>query len=153
MADPPRVVENAHVTLHYRLGSVGADHPPTDLISTFAHKPATLQLGAGVLSPGLEAKLVGLREGEHRVFDLAPGEAFGPRNADLVQRLARATYDFEIDPNGDHRPGDFVRIPGPDGGTFQGLLRELTPDYALLDFNHPLAGEPVTFEVKIIGVL
>ncbi|HEU4622298.1 MAG TPA: peptidylprolyl isomerase [Burkholderiaceae bacterium] len=152
MNPPARIVENAHVTLHFRLAFAGPDGM-VDIVNTFTQQPATLQLGTGQLTPGLEARLIGLAEGDHQVIETAEGEAFGPRSDELVQRLSRSVYDFEIDPKGQCRPGDYVQIPGPNGGTFQGLLNDLTPEYALLDFNHPLAGRAVTFEVKIIGVL
>jgi len=44
-------------------------------------------------------------------------------------------------------------FPAPDGSSYPGLVRELTEDYALVDFNHPLAGKAVTVEVEIIGVI
>ena len=149
----PRVVtQNAHLTLHYRL-AVGAGEAARDLVSTHGQPPATLQLGQGQLSPGIEARLIGMREGERAVLDFAVGEAFGMRNPDLVQRVTRGTYDRDIDPTHAHAVGDLVSVPGPRGGQVRGVLKELSADHAVLDFNHPLAGQPVTFEVSIIGVL
>ena len=50
--------------------------------------------------------------------------------------------------------GDVVQFPPPDGqGRYAGVVRECGPDWLLFDFNHPLAGQPVTFEVQLIGVL
>jgi FKBP-type peptidyl-prolyl cis-trans isomerase SlpA len=145
------ITPHSYLTLHYRLRL--QDVTATEVVSTFGQQPATLQLGSGQLSPALEACLQGLAEGDERQFSLEPGQAFGSRNADLVQKVARLVYDEKIDPERDYVPGDQVPIPGPDGGYFQGVLKELTPQYALFDFNHPLAGIPVTFEVKIIGIM
>ena len=152
MNSPRVITPNAHLTLHYRL-AYAAPGGPADLVTTFGQQPATLQLGTGQLSPGLEQKLIGLTEGASETFALAPDEAFGPRNPELVQKVARKTYDARIERGAGHTVGDLVDIPGPDGGSFKGLLKELTDDYALFDFNHPLAGQPVMFEVRIIGVL
>jgi FKBP-type peptidyl-prolyl cis-trans isomerase SlpA len=50
--------------------------------------------------------------------------------------------------------GDVVQFPGPDGqGGYAGVVRELGDEALLFDFNHPLAGQPVSFEVQVIGVL
>lgn len=146
------VTQNAHLTLHYRL-AVAARSGERDLVTSFGQSPATLQLGSGQLSPAIEAHLIGMSEGEHATLRLASDEAFGQRNERLVQRIARSAYDEKIDPTGAHAPGDVVGIPAPQGGRFQGLLKELTQEYALFDFNHPLAGQSVIFEVRIIGIL
>lgn len=146
------VTPNAHLTLHYRL-AVGAGAQLRELVTTFGQKPATLQLGCGQLSPGIEARLMGMHEGERAVLELAPGEAFGPRNPEYVQSFVRRAYDEQIDPSQAHAVGDLVEIPLPEGGYVQGTLKELNDERAVFDFNHPLAGQPVTFEVYIVGII
>lgn len=145
----PVVTESAYLTLHYRLAAMDG----TDIVSTFQEKPATLQLGTGQLSPSLEACLMGLPEGTHQTFDLQPEQAFGPRNPDLVQRVSRATLDENSKKGQEYVIGDLVEFAAPSGGRFAGILRAIDEQSALFDFNHPLAGEPVKFEVKIIGIL
>lgn len=112
-----------------------------------------MQLGAGQLVPAIEARLLGLAEGAHQTFELAPGEAFGPRNPELLQRVSLATLRENSDADEDYAVGDVVDFNAPGGGRFAGVLLELGDDDALFDFNHPLAGQPVTFEVRIIGIL
>ena len=138
------------LTLHYRLaGPDGAD-----IINTFSDKPATLSLGTGELAPAMEARLIGLGEGARTRFELAPGEAFGPRNPELLQRVKRGLLDELGDPDQSYRVGDVVQFPTPDGqAAYAGVVREVDADALLFDFNHPLAGRPVTFEVHLIGVL
>ena len=144
------VQPGSFLTLHYRLA--GPDGG--DLINTFADKPATLSLGTGELSPGMEARLLGLAEGSRTTFELAPGEAFGDRNSELLQRVARRLLDQIGDPDAHYGIGDVVQFPTPDGqGAYAGVVREVRPEGLLFDFNHPLAGRPVTFEVELIGVL
>jgi FKBP-type peptidyl-prolyl cis-trans isomerase SlpA len=145
----PVIAEGAFLTLHYRLSAEDG----RDIVSTFADNPATLQLGAGQLSPALEARLLGLPEGAKRIFELAPGEAFGPRNPDLVQRVSMATLRQHSSDDANYAVGDLVDFAAPSGGRFAGVLLELGEDDALFDFNHPLAGRPVKFEVNIIGIL
>ena len=138
------------LTLHYRLrGPDGAD-----VVNTFDDKPATLSLGTGQLAPAMEQRLIGLAEGEHRSFALAPGEAFGERNPEMLQRVARSLLQQLGAPDEDYAVGDVVQFPTPDGqGAFAGVVRETGDDWLLFDFNHPLAGQAVSFEVQLIGVL
>lgn len=144
------IQEGSFLTLHYRLaGPDGAD-----VINTFADKPATISLGTGQLAPAMERRLIGLPEGARQVFSLAAGEAFGERNASLLQRVKRSLLAELGDPDADYRVGDVVQFPTPDGGgNYAGVVRETGEAWLLFDFNHPLAGLPVSFEVQVIGVL
>jgi FKBP-type peptidyl-prolyl cis-trans isomerase SlpA len=146
----PAVVPGSFLTLHYRLA--GADGAA--LIDTFDEPPATLSLGTGELAPAMEARLIGLREGARESFELAPGEAFGERNPALLQRVKLALLRELGDPDASYAVGDVVQFPTPDGhGSYAGVVREVGGDWLLFDFNHPLAGQPVRFDVHLIGVL
>lgn len=139
------------LTLHYRLSDLAGQ----DIVNTFGGQPATLSLGTGQLSPALEQHLMGLAEGAHTTFELAPGEAFGDRQLDMLQWVARKLLNELGDPQETYEPGQVVQFPTPDGlGTYAGAVREVRADGAVLfDFNHPLAGQAVRFEVQLIGVL
>jgi FKBP-type peptidyl-prolyl cis-trans isomerase SlpA len=156
-----RVQPGSFLTLHYRLAG-----PDGDIINTFKDKPATLTLGTGELSPAVEKHLIGLAEGAHARFDIAAGEAFGPRNPEMVQWVARNLLDQMGEPEHKYEVGDIVQFPTPDGmGTYSGSVLQVgqggrdaaagggKTDAVLFDFNHPLAGRPVAFEVQVIGVL
>ena len=154
---PARVGPGSFLTLHYRLRG-----PAGDIINTFEGKPSTLSLGTGALSPALEERLVGLEEGTRAMFELPAGLAFGDRNRDMVQWVARKLLVQMGDPDEKYGVGDVVSFPTPDGlGQYAGAVQQLgedrdgdgKPDAVLFDFNHPLAGQPVTFEVQVIGVL
>ncbi len=147
------VQPGSFLTLHYRLAG-----PAGDVINTFDDKPATLTLGNSELSPAMEERLQGLEEGARATFELAAGEAFGERNTAMQQWVARQLLDQLGDPDEQYRPGDVITFPTPDGlGTYAGTVLEVrgsNGDSAVrFDFNHPLAGQPVTFEVHVIGVL
>lgn len=148
----PTVAQGSFLTLHYRL--VGPDGE--DLVNTFNDKPATLSVGSGEMSPALELRLIGLTEGTRTTLALEPGEAFGPRNPEMIQKVAMSLLRELGDPDETWHVGDVVQFPTPDGqGSFAGVVREMDAggEWALFDFNHPLAGQPVTFEVQLIGVL
>jgi FKBP-type peptidyl-prolyl cis-trans isomerase SlpA len=144
------IEKGSFLTLHYRLS--GKDG--VDIVNTFADQPATLTMGTGELAPAMQARLLGLAEGVHTSFVLEPGEAFGQRNPEMVQRVKRALLDQWGDAAAHYQVGDVVQFPTPDSkASYAGVVREVGPDWLLFDFNHPLAGQPVNFEVHVIGVL
>lgn len=154
--DPTLVNENSHLTLHYR---VLLKDSGSEVMSTFDTKPATLQMGLGQLAEPLERLLLGLPEGAEKSFELAAGEAFGQRNPDMIQALSRSVLDSNSVTTADGQSkedfeiGDLLEFPRPDGGRYAGVLKELNDKYAVIDFNHPLAGQAIKFDVKLLGVL
>ena len=147
------VQPGSFLTLHYRLAG-----PAGDIINTFADKPATLTLGNSELSPAMEQRLLGLQEGARATFELAMGEAFGERNPDMQQWVGRKLLNAMGDPDDEYEVGEVVEFVTPDGmSTYAGVVVQVgnadSPDALFIDFNHPLAGQPVTFEVQVIGVL
>jgi FKBP-type peptidyl-prolyl cis-trans isomerase SlpA len=101
------------------------------------------------LSDTLERCLLGLIVGEQREFTLSPADAFGEHNPRLVEWIARSALPPEVE----LKENSLIEFSAPNGGGFAGFCRELTPERALFDFNHPLAGKTVTFAVHIIGVM
>ncbi len=144
------VEPGSFLTLHYRLAG-----PQGDVINTFGGQPATLSIGNGELAPAVEQRMIGLAEGARATFEIPAGEAFGERNPDMIQWLSRKDLDELGDPDEQYQVGEVVQLPTPGGeGRFAGVVQAVREDGALrLDFNHPLAGQPVTFEVQVIGVL
>ena len=92
---------------------------------------------------------IGLPVGERHVFLLEPDQAFGAHNPQLVQRIARADLPRGSAPE----LYGSIEFAGPGGGKFSGMVRELDDSSVLVDFNHPLAGKQVRFEVQVLGIL
>ena len=87
-------------------------------------------------------------------FQIQADEAFGPRNPELLQRVARSLVDRFGAADAAYEVGDVVQFPRPDGAPgYAGTVREVGDDWLLFDFNHPLAGQSVTLEVQVIEVL
>ncbi len=109
-------------------------------------KPASFVVGDGNLLPGFEEALMGLKAGDDLQIELEPAAAFGERNPDSVQILeTRAFGDIALE------PGLIVSFASPEG-ELPGVVLELTGDRVKVDFNHPLAGRRITFDVSILGV-
>ncbi len=105
---------------------------------------------------------LGMEEGARATFELPPGEAFGDRNPDMVQWVARKLLRELGDPHEQYHVGDVVQFPTPDGmGSYAGAVQQVArdadgdgvSDAVLFDFNHPLAGQRLQFEVQLISVL
>ena len=132
------------VTLNFRFTLTDG----TVVLSTFESTPATLQIGRGELGTKIEQCLIGLAVGTQQSFDLAEGEAFGQFHQALVERIPRAELpaDVEVEPRA------VLTFTAPDGNAFSGQVLELGDDDVLIDFNHPLAGRAVRFDVEVVGV-
>ena len=145
------VCHDSHVTLHYRL-LAALDGEQREIVSTFAARPATLQMGCGQFAPALESRLIGLAAGCSRTFELQADEAYGARRTELVQTLSRAAFDSEFGAAA-AAPGDVVEVKGPGGDRLAGVLKRRDDASVVIDFNHPLAGMPLQWSVQVIGVL
>lgn len=132
------------ITLNYR---IALDNGAA-VMDTFQGTPATLHLGCGELLPSLEACLTGLGVGERKVFTLPPERAFGAYQPDLVEKVKREHMKEEA-----IEPMSVMEFVAPDGSRYQGLVREIDERVATIDFNHPLAGKTIRFEVEVIGIL
>lgn len=149
----PLVHADSYLTLHYRIVLASGPAEGSVFADTFDGRPATLQMGSGQWSPGLEAALLGKTEGESFSVTLAPAEAYGDRNPELVQKVTRAMLDAHAGTGTSFDPGDMVEFPAPNGARYSGILKELNTQWALFDFNHPLAGTALRLDVSILGVL
>jgi len=117
--------------------------------STRVHnKPAKLQMGDGSLSPAFEAELLGLTIGAKKTFTLAPEDAYGMPNPDNIYYVDRSKFSADAPA----KVGAIIGFGMPDGSELPGLVREVVGDSVTVDFNHPLAGQTLTFNVEIVQV-
>ena len=105
------------------------------------------QVGTGQMIPGFENGVMGMKVGEKRNLTLDPSEAYGPVNPGAVQEVPRNQFpeDFEF------VVGATVHGDGPQGPIMAKILAE-NKDTISLDFNHPLAGETLNFEVELVEI-
>jgi len=139
------VQPDSYIALHYRV----ANGDDVELVSTFGGGPATMMLGTGELAPPLELCLIGIVPGERHVFLLEPGQAFGAHNPNLVQRIGIGDLPPDITPE----LHGMIEFASPAGDKFAGVVRELNSETLLVDFNHPLAGKSIRFEVQVLGIM
>jgi FKBP-type peptidyl-prolyl cis-trans isomerase SlpA len=133
------------VTLHLSLtledGTVAEE--------TFSGEPHTFRMGDGSLVHGLELGLYGLKPGDTQRLQLDPEQAYGLRDPQKVHRLPREQFTDAIQPE----PGLIIGFDTPDGEAIPGAVLSVADDSVEVDFNHPLAGHVITFDVEIIDVV
>lgn len=152
---PEKVIvrPDSYLTLHYRIEILTGPAAGSVFTDTFTERPATLQLGVGQWSPGMEQPLLGRTEQEQFEFVLPCEQAYGARNPDLLQRVTRKALATHAPEGEQFEAGEMIEFHTPDGGRYSGVLKELDEQSALLDFNHPLAGADLKVEVYILGIL
>ncbi|KMT64884.1 FKBP-type peptidyl-prolyl cis-trans isomerase [Catenovulum maritimum] len=113
-----------------------------------ANKPAKFVMGDGSLTKSFEDCLLGLTEGQQQSFKLAPEDAFGLSNPDNIYHLDRSKFSSDTPAE----EGSIVAFAQPDGSELPGIIRSVAGDSVTVDFNHPLAGLTVEFDVEILSV-
>lgn len=104
--------------------------------------------GAGQIIPGLEQALYGMIIGEEKEVEVAPEDGYGENDPDAYQMVSPDLFppDLEL------AEGMGLRLKDETGQAMDAYIAEIGPEGILLDFNHPLAGETLFFQVKIAGL-
>lgn len=116
--------------------------------STFGRKPAELVVGDGRLLPSFEKVLYGLRAGDSRTEILPPEQAFGEHRQENLQQFERHRFASDMT----LEPGLVINFNDAGGNGLPGVVQSVDEQQVTVDFNHPLAGHALSFEVSIIHV-
>ncbi len=139
------IAPDRRVTLHFALKLENGDI----IDSTFDKAPATFTIGDGSLLPGFERKLFGLRKGSREQFHLLPEDAFGQPNPNNVQRFKRDQFDPALELH----KGLVISFADASKAELPGVVSEFDAQHVVVDFNHPLAGKTIMFDVEIVEVV
>ena len=138
-----RIGPDREVTLHFALKLENGDV----VDSTFDKQPATFKVGDGNLLPGFEQALYGLKAGDKRSLPIEPEHAFGQPNPQNVQVMPRSQFaDMELS------EGLLIIFNDAANAELPGVVRQFDGEQVTIDFNHPLAGKRLTFDVEIVEV-
>ena len=138
-----RISEGSKVELHF---SVAIENGVEIDNTRSREEPVSLTMGDGSLLPGFEKALFGLRAGDRRTVSLPPDDAFGPWNSENIQKFD--TIKFEQTPI----IGNMIEFEDKAKQSLFGVVKSVNEDITEIDFNHPLAGKNITFEVEIFKV-
>ena len=138
-----RIGPDREVTLHFALKLANGDV----VDSTFDKQPATFKVGDGNLLPGFEVALYGFKAGDKRNLQIEPENAFGQPNPQNVQVMPRSQFaDMELS------EGLLVIFNDAANAELPGVVKAFDDAQVTVDFNHPLAGKTLSFDVEIIEV-
>ncbi len=119
----------------------------TQIDSNVGEDPLVFVLGSHQVFPALEEALVGLKVGDTKQVFLKPEDAYGP-----VLEEAYKEVDSEAVPSSFRYVGAVLGVQDPAGGVYPIRVHEIKEEKIVLDFNHPLAGRALKFNVKVLGV-
>jgi peptidylprolyl isomerase len=109
--------------------------------------PLEFVLGSGQVIPGFDRAVDGMEEGEEKTVTVPAADAYGPRRDELIVSVARSNLPADVDPE----VGQRLQMSSPDGQTFQATVANTSEEAIVLDANHPLAGQDLTFEIQLVG--
>jgi peptidylprolyl isomerase len=116
--------------------------------TSHGRQPLEIQMGAGHLIKGFENELMGMALNEKKVFTLAPEDAYGQRDENQTQSFPIS----EAPPGMNLQIGMTIGLTTPEGHQVPARIVHLDDEKLTLDFNHPLAGESLTFEIEVVGI-
>ena len=117
----------------------------SEVDTNFGGDSVNFVVGDGSLLPGFERLLFGMSAGERRMFVVPPEEAFGQPNDDNVQYLPRAQFEDEPE----LEIGLVYSFADAAGGEVPGMIVSFDTQEVVVDFNHPLSGRTILFDVLI----
>lgn len=135
---------STRVTLHFSLLLAGTGE---EIDTTRRGRAASFVVGDGTLPEGIERSLFGLTAGADEQINLAPDVAFGQPREENLRLMPRSQFGADMV----LEPGVVVAFDGP-GGHLPGVVKSLQGDLVVIDFNHPLAGKDLIFDVSIVKV-
>jgi FKBP-type peptidyl-prolyl cis-trans isomerase 2 len=107
--------------------------------------PLEVQLGQGQLIPGFENGLIGMQVGDKKTLEIEPDQAYGSRNEELIIEIEKTKVPENVE------VGMMLQTFGPMGPSIVKVI-DIKDEAVVIDANHPLAGEKLTFELELMGI-
>ena len=134
------------VSVHYR----GKLQDGSVFYETFHQEPLRFTIGGGEVIPGFEEAVVGMQPGDLKTTEVPVEKAFGPYLEERVIEVPKNKFArWERQP----AVGEQVPLPQPDGSSIDVIVTEVTESKVIVDFNHPLAGEDLTIDIKLLDIV
>ncbi len=111
-------------------------------------QPLEFKVGAGQMIKGFESALAGMSLNETKVFTLDPEDAYGHRDEERTLTFQRS----ELPPHVKPKVGQPIGMTSPDGKRFPAVITKVDDAQVTVDLNHPMAGEKLTFDIKVVGI-
>lgn len=132
------------VRVHY----TGTLDDGTVFDSSLGQDPIEFTLGLGDVIPGFDRAVIGMNAGESKTVIIPAAEAYGPRNDEMLQPIPRSAIPAEIE----LAEGMVLHAEAPDGNHLSFTVVEIADEQVLIDGNHPLAGQDLTFALQLVAI-
>ncbi len=144
------IAKTNFVTVHYYLKEDNAEGKIVE--QTYDKEPLAFVYGVGMMIPGFEMEIEGLAAGEKKSFSVVAEEAYGLYNDDNVVDLPIENFGSEEERAEHLEIGKSIQLQDNHGQIHTGEIKAIGTDKVTIDFNHPLAGNDLFFEVEILTV-
>lgn len=138
------IVPGSQVRMHFTLRLDDG----TEVETSTHGAPIDFEMGDGTLITGLERALYGLKTGDRQTLRISPEEGYGARDPENIYNIKRDMFENELPVE----PGVVMGFELPSGEEVHGTIVSIDANDIRVDFNHPLAGREVIFEVEILDV-
>ncbi|MBK1635197.1 FKBP-type peptidyl-prolyl cis-trans isomerase [Rhodovulum adriaticum] len=132
------------VRIHY----TGTLADGTTFDSSEGREPLEFTVGSGEIIPGLDKALPGMTAGDKKTVEIPCAEAYGEANPDAKQAIPRAQVPADIPLD----IGTRLQLQTPQGQAMPVVVAEVTEEHVVLDANHPLAGQDLTFAIELVSI-
>lgn len=139
-----QINQSSLVTLHYRISLENG----TELETSFGDEPLEFTMGEDTLTEGMELSLLELTAGDKQSITLSPEQTYGHRDPENIHDILSADFPADIQPE----KGQVIAFDTPAGDDINGIIVDVNAEKVSVDFNHPLSGSNLVFEVEILKV-
>ena len=140
------IAENSQIIVHITMKLADGSAADSTKVN---NKPAKIIMGDSSISPAFEQQLLGLSVGDSKEFTLEAIDAFGESNPDNLHYVDSSKFSAETPA----KVGNIITFTQPGGIELPGMIKEVSGDSVTVDFNHPLAGQAVTFIIDVVDIL
>ena len=133
------------VRVHYH----GKLNDGTTFDSSEGREPLEFEVGSGQVIPGFDTGVTGMSQGDKKTVTIPVDQAYGPKQEDMVMEFPIDRFPADMKPE----VGMQLNMSNGAGQNFPVIIREVREDSVVLDANHPLAGEDLTFDLELVEIV
>lgn len=138
------VVSGNTVQVHYK-GTLSSGEI---FDSSEGRQPLEFVVGSGQVIAGFDKAVMDMNVGEHKTVNIPVDEAYGQRTNEALVTLPRSEFPEDIQP----QVGQELQMSDDQGHVFPVIVAEVGDEHVVLDANHPLAGQDLTFDITLVNV-
>jgi len=117
--------------------------------SSAGREPLEFEIGSGMVIKGFDDGVTGMEVGEKKTINISAEDAYGEKNPEMIIEYPKAQFPSHIE----LKTGEELVMSSASGQQFQVKIAEIKDDVVLLDANHPLAGEDLTFDIELVEIV